>query len=193
MAGLWLLIAIHPAAAQQNYELKLNEVPAGLRGELENVSELHKKVRQYPTTAAMRRGAKRDASAFAKALQSAGYYAARPTFVLEKSEDKERPDIVFDLAPGPKFSITRYEIIYEDAFEGRPSSFAEVDLENDGDAAGAALRDAQGRFQRRLWETGYPKAEIVSRRASANFETGDATAIFIFQIRTESALRRTPY
>jgi len=170
-----------PAAAAKSYDVSIEGAPDGLGDRLHLISELEKGVRDYPTSAALRRAAKRDVKAFTEALQAAGYYAGRAGFRLQPGDGENNPRVLFEIEPGPQFKITNYEIIYEDEAAYRPAGFDATTITPDRSAAGADLRALQLKFLNHLWETGYPAAEIVARRASANFEDGIATAIFIFK------------
>ncbi len=181
VAVMMIAAAAPAAAATPSYSFAFEGAPEALQAEFNALSELKKGGVEYPTRAALRRAAKRDVDAFVKAMQSAGYYAAKASFRLERQTESDAPVVIFEFDPGALFVITNTEIIYEDEAEGLPENFEEADIEANMSAAGAALRDAQIAFRNYLWENGYPAAEIVARRASANFDTGTATAIFVFR------------
>lgn len=168
------------AHAADSYSASIEGASNGLRDKLEMISELMKGVREYPTAAALRRAARRDVEAFNGALKAAGYYAGSADFDLVPAEDGAKPRIVFKIDTGPAFRITEYEVLYQDEAEGRPLTFAEAGIQTRGAADGASLRARQQEFLNVLWESGYPSAEIVNRRAIANFETGEASAVFVF-------------
>ena len=170
-----------PAAAQITYSAAFEGAPEGLADALDLVSDLRKGLRDYPTRAALRRAAGQDAEVIRNALSAAGYYAATVDAALAERGDSGAIDVVFEITPGPAFAITEYEVIYADAFEGRPASFAEAELSTGGAADGASLRGRQLAFLNHLLENGYPDARIIARRAVADFETGTATAIFTFE------------
>lgn len=181
-----MLTAMSPALAAQinesrSYRAVVEGTPEELQGKLGLISELLKAQRDYPTAAALRRAARRDADAFTNALRAAGYYAGTADFTLTPAEDGARPRVVFTLTPGIRFTITEYEILYQDEAEGRPAAFADTDFKTNGAADGASLRNAQEAFLTYLWNNGYPTAEIVTRRAIADFETGETSAVFVFR------------
>ncbi len=181
LACIFIAAGAAPAFAEQSYSVRIEGAPNGLREKLELISALKKGVRDYPTAAALRRAARRDVEAFNTALQSAGYYRGRASFELQPGENTEKPVVVFTIEPGPAFQIVDYEIIYQDAGEGRPKSLDQAKIKTRGSAAGADLRDVQLKFLDHLWETGYPAAEIVNRRAIANLDEGTAHAVFVFK------------
>ena len=186
--GTCLLPAALPApasAAQEapelSYSATIEGAPDGLKSKLELISELIKGRRDYPTTAALRRAARRDAEAFDAALQAAGYYAGSADFSVERAEDGGEPRVVFTITPGQEFKVVEYEVLYQDDAEGRPQTFEEAGIRTRGRADGATLRERQEAFLTYLWNNGFPTAEIVNRRAIANFETGEANAVFVFK------------
>ena len=176
-----VLGASPPAAAEIPYAVRFDGAPAGLADALNLVSDLQKGLRSYPTRAALRRAAEQDAGAIRNALSAAGYYAATVDAALGEAAPGAAAEVVFTIAPGPAFSITGYDVIYADAFEGRPASFTEAELQTWGAADGASLRLRQLEFLNHLLENGYPDAKIVSRRAVADFDAGTATAVFTFE------------
>ncbi len=170
-----------PAQAADSYAASIEGASNGLRDKLQMISELMKGVREYPTAAALRRAARRDVEAFNDALKAAGFYSGTADFDLIPAEDGAKPRIIFRIDTGPAFRITEYEILYQDEANGRPATFADAGIKTNGAADGAALRARQQAFLNVLWESGYPSAEIVNRRAIANFETGEASAVFVFR------------
>ncbi|WDI30897.1 BamA/TamA family outer membrane protein [Hyphococcus flavus] len=170
-----------PVRAADTYTASIEGADNGLRSKLELISELMKGVREYPTAAALRRAARRDVEEFNKALQAAGFYAGSADFDLVPAEDGGKAEIIYRIDTGPAFRISEYEVLYQDEAEGRPASFRDADIETSGEADGASLKARQQEFLNVLWESGYPAAEIVTRRAIANFETAEASAIFVFR------------
>lgn len=170
-----------PAAAQAPYAVRVSGAPGELAGEIDLVSDLKKGLRQYPTRAALRRAAERDAEVIRKALSAGGYYAATVTPELQAQENDETTDVVFTIKAGPAFQVAEYEVLYSDDYAGRPSTLAEAGVDTRGAADGASLRLRQLEFLNHLLENGYPDAKIISRRAIANFETGTASAVFVFE------------
>ena len=168
------------ALADVSYSVSIEGASQGLTETLKKVSSIDSAGRTYATTASLRRAAKRDVESFRSALQAAGFYAGEASFRIEREIAGGPAEVIFEIAPGPEYKISNYEIIYEDEAEGRPAGFSETGRTPNGSAAGADLRDAQLLFLSHLWENGFPAAEIVARRASADFETDEATAIFIF-------------
>lgn len=165
----------------ESYRASIEGTPEELEGKLAPLSALMKAQRDYPTAAALRRAARRDVGAFVDALRSAGYYAGTADFTLTPREDDAPPTVVFTIEPGIRFRVSEYEVLYQDEAEGRPASLADADIKTTGAADGASLRDRQEAFLTYLWNNGFPSAEIVDRRAIANFETGETNAVFIFR------------
>ena len=169
------------SANAQSYSASIEGAGNGLKDKLTLISELMKGVRDYPTNAALRRAAKRDVDAFNNALRAAGYYAGSADFTLIAGENDAKPRIVYTITTGPAFKITDYEILYQDEGENRPTTLDDAKVKADESADGASLRDAQQKFLTFLWNNGYPSAEIISRRAIADYEAGEASAIYVFK------------
>lgn len=173
--------AIAAATAAEDYEVSIEGAPGDLEEKLELISRLKKNQREYPTTAALRRAAQRDAEAFDDALKAAGFYAGSTKASLTPGEDDAPARITFTINTGAAFTISDYEILFQDDHENRPNKLSDAGITSDGSAAGAALRHTQRQFLSYLWENGYPAAEIISRRVIANLETGTAHAVFVFE------------
>jgi translocation and assembly module TamA len=155
--------------------------PRGLEDELRLVSTVAASPERLATRAALRRAAAADATALAGALHAAGYYAAK---ARARPLDADAALVIFEIEPGPLFSILGADIVYEDApspGETRPDSLAAADIDEALTPDGAALAALQQRFLNRLWEDGYPKARILSRRVDADFAAGTARAVFAFE------------
>ena len=99
------------------------------------ISDLKKGLRDYPTVAALRRAARRDADAFDEALSAAGYYLGATEFTVQRFETGEKPLVIFTVETGPKFRITEYEILYRDEGDDRPQTLEEAGVRADGSAA----------------------------------------------------------
>ncbi len=168
------------SASAMPYSARIEGAPAYLKPKLELICELIKAKRTYPTAAALRRAARRDVETFEEALKAAGYYAGAASFELIHSEDGA-PEVVYKIAPGAAFKVVEYEVLYEDDAEGRPATLKEAGIATKGKADGASLRDHQQAFLSYLLNNGYPSAMIVTRRAIADFETGEAHAVFVFK------------
>ena len=181
ISSVFLGLAPVLAAAEDGYEVSIEGAPGDLKEKLEIISQLKKGQREYPTTAALRRAALRDAEAFEDALKAAGYYAGAAEAILMPGEDDAPDQVTFKIETGAAFTISDYEILYQDDREGRPASLGDAKLTGDKSAAGAALRDTQQHFLNFLWENGYPSAEIISRRAIANLDNKTAHAVFVFK------------
>ncbi|MEO1135153.1 MAG: BamA/TamA family outer membrane protein [Pseudomonadota bacterium] len=183
--GLALTVSSPVLAAQngngQSYRASIEGAPGALQGKLAPLSELKKAQRDYPTAAALRRAARRDLDAFLDALRAAGYYAGKANFTLTPGDGETPPSVTFTIEPGIRFEVTEYEILYQDEAEGRPATFQDANIKTTGASDGAALRDQQESFLAYLWNNGFPSAEIVDRRAIANFETGETSAVFVFR------------
>ncbi|WP_428409536.1 autotransporter assembly complex protein TamA [Hyphococcus sp.] len=164
-----------------SYDWSIEGAPDGLQGKLELISELAKKNRNYPTSAALRRAARRDVDAFNDALQAAGYYAGSTDFELIPGESGQLPRVVFTIDPGELFCITGYNILYRDEAEGRPQTLEEAEIKTEGAADGATLKEKQEAFLAYLWNNGYPDAAIVTRRVLAELDKGEAEAVFVFE------------
>ncbi|MEZ5894261.1 MAG: BamA/TamA family outer membrane protein [Parvularculaceae bacterium] len=179
--------------AAQSYEARIENAPEGLKSRLEDASDLIRNGREYPTAASLRRAARRDAAALKGALRAAGYYAAKADFELTAEAEEAKPRVVFLLEPGSLFRVSAYEIVYNDEGDGRPATLSEAKIAMSGDADGAALRTTQEDLLRYLWNNGYPSAEIVSRRAEADFEKAETKAIFIMRSGPRSHFGATSF
>lgn len=175
------ILAAGTAQAADGYRAEIIGAPDGLKGPLADSSDLIRNGRAYPSLAALRRAARRDAGEITSALHAAGYYAGAVDVEISEGAGEAPASVAFNLDPGPLFTITGYTIRYEDDGDNRPESLEAAGLSASGAADGAALRDLQERFLHRLWNTGYPNAQIVSRHVEADFKTGEATAVFAFQ------------
>jgi translocation and assembly module TamA len=168
------------ADAESGYTTSYVGAPDTLQDTLKQISEVEKGARTYPTNAALRRAAQRDGKAFAEALKSAGYYAGEVSLEVTRGDDGVKPHVSFLIKSGPAFTIEDYEIIYQDDQPNRPASLGDANIVPNQSAAGADLRDYQIQFLSHLWESGYPAAEIIGRRAIADIEAGTATAVFVY-------------
>lgn len=168
------------ALAADSYDVEIRGADDALTDKLDIISDLKKGLRAYPTVAALRRAARRDADAFDEALTAAGYYLGTTDFTVERREDGQTPLVIFTIDPGPRFRVADYEILYRDEGEDRPVSLEEAGVKADGSAAGADIRDVQVAFLDHLWDTGYPGAEIDGRRAIALPDTAEASAVLVF-------------
>lgn len=175
------------AAAEQNYSVTISGADETLTEKLEILSDLKKGLRAFPTLASLRRAAARDIDVFEAALQSAGYYDGSAGVEIVPGEGGAQTRINFQIDPGPQFRATAYDIRYQDPGVDRPASLADAGLTASESAAGAALRDLQVQFLEKLWESGYPRAEIVSRRAVADFDAAEARAVFVFNSGPKAA------
>jgi len=181
-----LLFAPLTANAASGYSVSFEGVPKELRDDFETVSTLARgnpgsSPGNYPTVTAISVVARRDAKALEEALRAGGYYTGSAAHSIDESGPDGKPRVVFTIAPGPRFKITAYRIVYEDKRDdGRPSSLSEVDIKATGAADGAALEKVQKEILRALWEKSFPSARIVGRRAEADIAAGTATAVFVF-------------
>lgn len=169
------------ALGADSYRVDIRGADDDLAAKLDIISDLKRGLRDYPTVAALRRAARRDADAFNEALTAAGYYLGDVDFTVERPDNGDTPLVVFTVEPGPRFRVTEYEILYRDEGDGRPGSLEEAKIKGDGSAAGADLRNVQVQFLNHLWDTGYPAAEIAGRRAIALPDKAEASAVFVFE------------
>lgn len=177
-----LLLLSPQAWAGENYRAEFEGVPAALRDKLGLISELAKGTRALPTTAAIRRTALNDLDEIKRALIAAGYYSASVTYTLEQDPDDAIVRVNFFVQSGPLFKISAYKIVYsDDIADERASSLADLEIVGDGAADGASLQAVQQKFLRRLWEVGYPTAQIVGRHADAKIDEGTAQTVFTFE------------
>lgn len=178
LVSVWSLSG---AFAAESYRVEMRGADDALTEKLNIISDLQKGLREYPTVAALRRAARRDAEAFDDALTAAGYYLGAVDVAVERSETGEPPLVIFNIEPGPKFRVSEYEILYQDDGVDRPLSLEDAKIKANGSAAGADIRDVQVRFLNHLWDSGYPSAAIVGRRAIALPDKAEASAVFVFE------------
>lgn len=169
------------ALASNNYSVSINGAPGELEPKLTLISKLKNPKRDFPTLLLLRRAAQSDRDAFLTALKSAGYYNPEVDVDIQEGTDGQKPTVSFVIRPGMKFKVSEYNILYRDDHPDRPASMKEAGLKPTTSAAGADLQTAQTQFLIHLLESGYPSARILGRRAIANFETGNATAVFEFE------------
>ncbi|GJL92042.1 autotransporter assembly complex protein TamA [Hyphococcus sp.] len=183
LAGEAPALALQPAASSADaaaYSISIEGAPGDLGEKLGIISELAKGKRDYPTAAALRRAARRDVTAFDNAMQAAGYYDAKVEFDLTPADDNNAARVIFTITPGAEFHTSAYRIIYQDDAEGRPTTLDEAESKVKNKADGASLREVQEKFLSYLWNNGFPSAQIISRRTIADFDKGEAEAIFVF-------------
>ncbi len=186
--------AAFDASAGEGYAVNFEGTPASLNGKLGLISTLAKGEKALPTRAAVRRMALRDQEAIAKALTAAGHYGGAVDFTLSEAEGDGDTVVTFRIKAGPAFRITDYELRYTDGdpsaldggrrgalFGDRPGALADLGVEGDGSAAGARLQALQTEALAALWNTGYPAARIIGRRAVADMDEGTARAVFTFE------------
>lgn len=148
-----------------------------LRRELRALSNLVETDRTYTSLAAIRRTARDDANRMLEALTSKGYYAAAIVPKVVRSDD--RALITFEIDRGPRFTITDYRIAYQDDIAAdRPQTFAAADVTPQNDPSGDALARLENRLLTWLQQNGYPAARANRHFVEANFDTGNAVAIF---------------
>jgi len=148
-----------------------------LRRELRALSNLVETDRNYTSLAAIRRTAKDDADRMLEALTSKGYYAASIVPKVVRSDD--RALITFEIDRGPRFTITNYRISYQDEIAAdRPQTFAEADVKTENDPSGDALSRLENRLLTWLQKNGFPSARANRHYVEANFDTGNAVAVF---------------
>ena len=172
--------------------VRLDGIDRALRQELREVSSIYRAEDDaFTSLAALRRAADADAEALRAALVSLGYYAGSVEPQVLRTEGQAT--VTFTIDPGPRFTVTAYEIVYdalpraEDVAPGaqvapprgdRPMTLREAGLKPDGSPRGEDLQKLEAGLLDRLWGMGYPAAEPLGRRVEANFETGEATAVF---------------
>ncbi|MEM9014179.1 MAG: BamA/TamA family outer membrane protein [Pseudomonadota bacterium] len=176
----FIVLACGPAVAK-NVSVRFEGAPGDLAQTFRKVVRLEDAELNFPTRASIRRTAERDATALENALQSAGYYAGDVQYRLNDADNDAAPTVIFEIAPGPKFEITNYEIIYLGEAADQPKTLAAANLKPNRSSSGADLQALQKKFLAFLQDNGFPTARIVSRRVTADFESGEATAIFVFE------------
>lgn len=180
--GAALVCAPLAAAATTGYSVVFEGAPAELSDQLKTIPALVRGERDYPTVTAISVIARRDVRALEDALRAGGYYAGKASARVETDTEGGDPRVVFVIAPGPRFRISDYRIVYEDDREdSRPRSLAEAGIAVNGAADGATLGKLQQQMLQALWENGFPAARIVSRRAEAEIDAGTAIAVFVFE------------
>ncbi len=180
-----IIAAISPsgAAAADNYDVVYDGAPSGLREKFEKLTNLSLERRPYPTAAAIRRMGAEDSRIVQRALQAAGYYAASVDFRIDgDTKDGEKLRATFAIEAGDKFTIAQHSVVYDDQGDaGRPASFEAAGISVNNDADGATLARNQQAFLAKLWETGYPSARIIARRADARLASNEADAVYTFE------------
>ena len=172
--------------------VQIEGVDRALRQELRDVSSIYRAEEDaFTSLASLRRAADADAEALRAALASLGYYAGSVAPQVTRAEGAA--SVTFTIDPGPLFEVTAYEIIYDalpraedvapDATVApprgeRPATLREAGLRPNGSPRGEDIQKLEAGLLDKLWSLGYPAAESLGRRVEANFETGEATAVF---------------
>ena len=171
-----------PAAATTIADLKvavtIEGVPQdGMQQDLRALSSLAQNQRRYTALAPVRRVADAEATVLTQALISKGFYAAQVTSNIRR----EGYDVAvsYKVETGPKFTLTRVRIAYEDAVStSRPATLADANVTMLIDPDGDQLQTMEQALLTFLWDNGYPSAQGLGRHVEADFKTATATAVF---------------
>jgi translocation and assembly module TamA len=179
--GLTAAALLAPAAAELNVKVELEGLSRKLTKELRPVSSLARESEGYSALAPIRRAANADAEALLAALQSKGYYAARVTPDLFRSDNTV--NVTFTVEPGGRFEITGYDLSYSDEQQvDRPDTLPEMGIETDGSPTGESLVRIENEILEWFWNEGYLGAEVQQRQALSDFS--EETARAQFTVRT---------
>ncbi len=129
--------------------------------------------RGVETRGALRRRAEGDMERLKKALNSEGYYGGKLSYRLEENEP---PTLRIKVETGPLYRLAEYKVVNESG-EG-DSEILTPDLEAIGlelgmPARGPDVAAAQGKLIQRFLEGGFPKAEVIDRKAFVNHEKAE--------------------
>jgi translocation and assembly module TamA len=129
--------------------------------------------RGVETRGALRRRAEGDMQRLKKTLNSEGYYGGEISYRLEESEP---PLVRVTVTTGPLYRLAEYKVVNESG-EG-DSEILTPDLEALGlelgmPARGPVVAAAQGKLIQQFLEGGFPKAEVVDRKAFVNHEKAE--------------------
>ncbi|MCI5043398.1 MAG: BamA/TamA family outer membrane protein [Aquisalinus sp.] len=148
-----------------------------LRAELRELSALASTEKAYNSLAAVRRAGEADARNILQALTSKGYYAARVEPLYRRASSEV--DVTFDVITGERFTISRYAIQYTDKQNvERPDQLTDADIKATGNPDGKVLQGHATSLVTWLQENGFPAAASRQHYVQANFETGEAIAVY---------------
>lgn len=173
----WLLASPNVAAHAQAEELKCGPVKI-LEGPIADEAcdkirtlseELKRKPQKKIYLARQRAGA--DAEQLRTLLTAEGYYAATAAYDLE-GEKEFTP--IFQVSPGKRFSISSYEIMYEEAERELPGSAKDLGISGRKNPNGKAIVAVENAILTHYQNGGFPQAKLVGRKIHANFETASA-------------------
>lgn len=155
-------------AADFTYEFAIDGVEGPLEDRLKAVSILEAKAEKPPSgRAGLLRRVEQDEERFAAALKAEGYYAYRLAHRIDFAASPVR--VVFDVTPGPVYTLAAYDIVYEKAdAPGLVRDPAVVGVTLGGPAAAAPIVEAPTLLLRRLGEAGYPLAKAKKRSATVD-------------------------
>ncbi|MCI5048315.1 MAG: autotransporter assembly complex protein TamA [Aquisalinus sp.] len=176
-AGLFCLVsAAH--AAELSPTVTIEGIDRNsLRSEMRELSDLASAENTYNSLAAIRRAGKADAGRIVQALTSKGFYAARVEPLYRRAGAEVA--VTFEVFTGDRFTISRYAIQYTDKQDvSRPRQFADAGIKTAGNPDGKVLQGHLTSLVTWLQENGFPAATPTQHYVQANFETGNAIAIY---------------
>ena len=180
--------AAQAAGGELSYKAEITGVEDGaLKSKLEALSELIARRKEPPLSRlALERRAKGDEERLAAALQSEGYYGA--TLHTRIDFGATPPRVTLDVAPGPLYKISQFDVQYTDQRALRDGDLAHVG-EKTGLSPGAPARaadvlDAEVRVLARVKNAGYPLATMNARK----FVVDPAAATMVVTLTIDPAL-----
>ncbi len=114
----------------------------------------------------LRRRAERDVERFADLLRSRGYFGGE--VALDLRGESGVPEVLFKVAAGPLYKVSRLELLEVDEGNGSKKAFPPEALSNLALRSGASvvsrdILDAERQFLGHFLEEGHPFAEILPR------------------------------
>ena len=192
-----LLIAVFPAASilaetQGGMpETRIRGVAdTTLRGKLTELTPLLWPGSQPPTSEAMLRGrARRHQQRLLDALASEGHYNATASFDVVWTTP--RPQVSFDIEPGPRYRFDVIEVAYQHTPDGPllspPPVHVSPELHPGAAASAKSILDGEKRLVREATNTGFPFATVHHRRVQINHDTESATVTYFLALGEELA------
>jgi translocation and assembly module TamA len=119
----------------------------------------------------LRLRARRDLTNFGDVLRSEGYYNGE--VAMELFEDESRPRVVFDVQPGPRYTIDWSSVRIDHADSKRPSvpPLRELGLRRGTSARADDVLDAEDAIVEHLRDNGYPYARALPREVIVDHAT----------------------
>jgi translocation and assembly module TamA len=166
--------------ASYSYKVDLNGLDeTGLKSALKERSDLVRLQDEEPASIwDLRARIRRDINGFAEVMRAEGYFGAKISYDVDRSQDPIR--VTIDVTPGKRFTIGEYAIEL-DGPEGLSNDVREMAQKRASEQVGKPARSetiasAFGTVMRKLPEAGYPRAKLAEQDFTADHRTEKLTA-----------------